>query len=278
MIVIFELIFFIVSVTLIVMLAKRFVFKDWFDESIIKKSTITRQQWDRAYGDLPLLNGLSDHEKKKLEELSILFIDKKSFEAAQGFELTPHMILVISLQACLPILNLGLDCYKQFSSIIVYPAGFKTNRQETDENGIVDYDRAHKLGESWLHGPVILSWYDAKAGGVIDGSNVVIHEFAHKLDMQNGAANGFPPLHKGVKQSEWVKGFTEAYDEFVHHCSRHGHDFHGIDCYGATEPAEFFSVFSEMFFEKPGVIHKHFPKVYDLLAAYYQQSPIQRLS
>lgn len=276
MIVIFELIFFIVIVTLLVMFAKRFLFKNWFDNRIIKNSTITRQQWDEAYRDLPLLKDLSVHEKQGLEALSILLMHQKSFEAAQGFELSPHMILVISLQACLPILNLGLDCYKQFSSIIVYPAGFKTNRKETDENGIVDYDRAHKLGESWLHGPVILSWQDAKAGGVIDGSNVVIHEFAHKLDMQNGAANGFPPLHKGVKHSDWVKGFSDAFDYFVHHC--HGQDFHGIDSYAATNPAEFFSVFSEVFFEKPAVIYKHFPEVYLLLQAYYQQNPIKRLS
>lgn len=276
MIVIFELIFFIVIVTLLVMLAKRFLLRNWFDNSVIKNSTISRQEWDEAYRDLPLLKGLSDKEKERLEELSILFIHQKSFEAAQGFEITLHVILVISLQACLPILKLGLDCYKQFSTIIVYPAGFKTNRKETDENGIVDYDRAHKLGESWLQGPVILSWHDARAGGMLDGSNVVIHEFAHKLDMQNGAANGFPPLHKKVKRSDWVKGFTAAFDYFERHC--HGDDLHGIDCYAATDPAEFFSVFSEMFFEKPGVIRKHFPEVYILLEGYYQQSPIRRLS
>lgn len=209
MIVIFELIFFVFVVSMLVMFAKRFLFKNWFDNDIIKNSPITQPDWDEAYRHLPILKGLSSEEKKRLEEFSILFMHQKVFEGAQGFEVTPHMLLVISLQACLPILNLGLDCYKNFSTIIVYPAGFKTNRKETDENGIVDHDRTHTLGESWLRGPVILSWDDSKAGGMIDGSNLVIHEFAHKLDMQNGVANGFPPMHKGVNRSNWVKGFTK---------------------------------------------------------------------
>lgn len=276
MIVILELIFFIFIVTILVMFAKRVLFKNWFDNSIIENSKITRQEWDEAYRYLPLLKGLSDEEKKNLEELSVLFMHQKFFEGAQGFEITPHILLVISLQACLPILKLGLDCYKNFSTIIVYPSGFKTNRQVTDENGIVDHDRTHTLGELWERGPVILSWDDSEAGGMIDGSNLVIHEFAHKLDMQNGVANGFPPLHKGVNRSDWVKGFTEAYDYFERKC--HGAELHGIDCYAATNPAEFFSVFSEMFFEKPGVIRKHFPEVYILLEEYYQQTPIDRLS
>ena len=276
MIVILEIIFFFFVVTILVMFTKRFLFKNWFDNNIIKNASITQQQWDEAYRHLPLLKGLSFEEKKKLEELSILFIHQKNFEGAQGFEVTPHMLLVISLQACLPVLKLGLDCYKNFSTIIVYPSGFKTNRKETDENGIVDHDSTHKLGESWLRGPVILSWDDSRAGGMIDGSNLVIHEFAHKLDMQNGVANGFPPLHKGVKRSDWVKGFTKAYDYFERKCN--GDELHGINCYAATNPAEFFSVFSEMFFEKPGVIKKHFPEVYILLEEYYQQTPINRLN
>jgi MtfA peptidase len=276
MIIIFELIFFIFIVTVLVIFAKRFLFKNWFDKDIIKNSPITQQNWDEAYRYLPLLKGFSFEEKKRLEELSILFMHQKEFEGAQGFVITPHMLLVISLQACLPILNLGLDSYKNFYTIIVYPTGFKTNRKETDENGIVDHDRTHTLGESWVRGPVILSWDDSKVAGIIDGSNLVIHEFAHKLDMQNGVANGFPPLHKGVNRSDWVKGFTKAYDYFERKCN--GNELHGIDCYAATNPAEFFSVFSEMFFEKPGVIRKYFPEVYILLEEYYQQAPINRLS
>lgn len=275
MIVILEIIFVIFLVTMLVMFAKRFLFKNWFDKNIIKNSKITRQQWDEAYRYLPLLKGLSDEEKKSLETTCILFMYEKSFEGAQGFTITPHMILVISLQACLLILKLGLNSYKNFSTIIIYPSGFRTNRQVIDENGIVVHDRTHTLGESWQRGPVVLSWDDSELGGLIDGSNLVIHEFAHKLDMQNGVANGYPPLHKGVNRRDWVKGFTNAYDYFKR--KYHGHDLHGINGYAATNPAEFFSVFSEMFFEKPSVIRKHFPDIYTLLEEYYQQAPLHRL-
>lgn len=94
-----------------------------------------------------LLNGLDETDRKDLEELSILFMHEKTFEGAQGFELTPHMLIIISLQACLPILKLGLECYKNFSTVIVYPAGFITNRKVRNESGIVDRDRSHTLGE-----------------------------------------------------------------------------------------------------------------------------------
>lgn len=276
MIVFVEILLFIGVVTLLFTLIKKVLFKNNQNARIIKNSTITQQQWDEAYRSLPILKGLSAEENKSLKELCILFIHDKTFEGAQGFEITPKVLLIISLQACLPILKLGLDCYKTFSTIIVYPAGFKTNRKVTDENGIVDYDRTHLLGESWLSGPIILSWYDTETAGKIDGSNLVIHEFAHKLDMQNGVANGFPPLHSGLKLNDWVREFTKAFEYFERKCT--GNDLHGIDCYSATSPAEFFSVFSEVFFERPDRIKKHFPEIHTLLELYYRQTPISRLS
>jgi hypothetical protein len=276
MIVVFEIGFIIVIAVLLTLFFKNILFKRSRNARIIKNSTITQQQWEEAYHALPLLKGLSEEENKSLKELCVLFIHNKTFEAAQGFELTLEMLLVISLQACLPILKLGLECYDNFSTIIVYSAGFKTNRKKTDENGIVDYDRAQTLGESWLRGPVILSWYDAESAGEIDGSNLIIHEFAHKLDMQNGVANGFPPLHSGIKLSDWVRAFSKAYEYFERKCT--GNKLHGISCYAATSPAEFFSVLSEVFFERPDRIKKYFPEIHSLLELYYRQTPIHRLS
>lgn len=276
MIVFVEILFFIVIAMLVTTFYKNIFSVKKKNARIIKNSTISQQQWDEAYKVLPLLKGLSEEDDKSLKELCLLFMHDKTFEGAQGFEITPHVLLVISLQACLPVLKLGLDCYRSFSTIIVYPAGFKTNRKVMDENGIVDYDRKPMLGESWLQGPVILSWSDAEKGGEIDGSNLVIHEFAHKLDMQNGVANGFPPLHRGMKLKDWVDGFSKAFEHFDKKCN--GSHLYGIDCYAATSPAEFFSVFSEVFFERPGRIKKHFPEVYRLLELYYRQTPINRLS
>lgn len=275
MIVLFEMLLFVLGIYLLAKFANRYLFKDSRDRNIIKSSKITREQWGEAYRQLSLLRGLSTEEKQSLEELCILFMHHKVFEGAQGFQVTPHVMLVIALQACLPILRLGLSCYDNFSTIIIYPDGFITNRQEMGENGVVDHDRTHTLGESWLRGPVILSWYDSKEGGIEDGSNLVVHEFAHKLDMQNGVANGFPPLHDSVESSEWVREFSKAYDYFQDKCK--SEQLHGFDCYAATDPAEFFSVFSEMFFEKPGKVRKHFPEVHNLLELYYRQTPITRL-
>ena len=276
MMVFIEIIFIIVIIALLNMFFINVIFKNRRNDRVIKSSTITQQQWDEAYLSLPLLNGLSVEENKNLKELSILFMHNKTFEGAQGFAITPKVLLTISLQACLPILNLGLDCYKSFSTIIVYPSGFKTNRKVMGENGVVDYDRTHLLGESWLQGPVILSWSDSETAGEIDGSNLVIHEFVHKLDMQNGVANGFPPLHKNMRLNDWVSTFTKAFEYFERKCT--GNNFHGIDCYAATSPAEFFSVFSEVFFERPDRIEKYFPEVHILLELYYLQTPIHRLS
>lgn len=276
MIVFVEMLLIIGIATLVFMFFKKVLFNKTNNARIIKNSTITQEQWEEAYHSLPLLKGLDSEENQSLKELCILFIHNKTFEGAHGFEVTPNVLLIISLQACLPILKLGLNCYKNFSTIIVYPEGFKSNRKVMDENGIVDHDRSHKLGESWLSGPVILSWYDSKDGGKIDGRNLVVHEFAHKLDMQNGVANGFPPLHNGLKLNDWVREFSKAFEYFERKCVKH--DLHGIDCYAATSPAEFFSVLSEVFFEQPDRIKKYFPEVHMLLELYYRQTPIRRLN
>lgn len=276
MIFLFEVLLFIVIAYLLHRFFQNVIFRKRNNKKIINNSIITQEQWDEAYQSLPLLEGLSDKENKTLKELCILFIHNKTFEGAQSFEINTNVLLVISLQACLPILKLGLDCYKNFSTIIVYPSGFITNRKEIDENGIVDHDRTHLLGESWLRGSVILSWEDSQKEGKIDGNNLVIHEFAHKLDMQNGVANGFPPLHSGLKLRDWVSEFSKAFEYFERKCT--GNDLHGIDCYAATSPAEFFSVFSEVFFERPDRIKKNFPEIHTLLELYYRQSPFSRLN
>lgn len=248
--------------------------KDWLNQRIISRSGIKEAEWHHAFACLPLLKGLNPEEIARLRELSILFMHHKLFEGAQGLEITQHMRMLISLQACLPVLNLGLGCYKNFVTIIVYPSGFITKRLVMDENGIVDHDHAHATGEAWQRGPVILAWDDSESAGIIDGENLVIHEFAHKLDMQNGIANGFPPLHADMRIPDWVNTFTQGYEDFLHKC--HGDNLHGINCYGATSPAEFFSVMSEVFFERPDIIHKYYPEIHRQLELYYRQRPITR--
>lgn len=249
---------------------------NWFDRRIIKRSTISAEQWNKAYASLPLLSGLSDDEFKRLQELVILFMHQKIIEGAQGLIVTLPMRLIIALQACLPILKLGLERYAGWMTIIVYPSGFAPKRVITDEYGVVHHVQSNLSGEAWQQGPVVLSWANTEFAGMIDGSNLVIHEFAHKLDMQNGVANGFPPLHSKMKTEKWIESFSVAYEDFQQKCSE-GKAI-GIDCYAASSPAEFFAVLSEVFFERPDVIQKHYSAIYGQLRLYYRQDPIMRLT
>lgn len=250
--------------------------RHWLDRRIIQDSAISEEEWKKAILLLPLLQGMKEDELQRLKELSILFIKAKEFEGARGLNVNQHMILIVALQACLLILNLGLQKYKRWYTIIIYPAIFVTKRSVTDKNGIVNYEQLNLSGEAWERGPVILAWDETETAGIIDGHNLVIHEFAHKLDMQNGVANGFPPLHSGMKRKRWVKAFTEGFERFQKIC--HKEELHGISCYAAISPAEFFAVLSEVFFECPAIIIKHYPDIYTQLSLYYCQSPIDRLA
>jgi Mlc titration factor MtfA (ptsG expression regulator) len=245
--------------------------RDWRRRRIIRRFPVSEAQWQAAFAQLPLLDGLSEGEQSRLRELVPLFLHHKSLEAAQGLVLDDHKVLVIALQACLPILELGLDWYDGWVSIVVYPEAFRPQRTHMDEYGIVHRSEDALSGEAWERGVVILSWADAKHAGVIDGHTLVIHEFAHKLDMLNGSANGFPPLHAGMDARHWSRVFGHAYENFQHH------HHHGIDPYAATDPAEFFAVLSEVFFERPQVLHHHYPEVYKLLRQFYRQDTLARM-
>jgi Mlc titration factor MtfA (ptsG expression regulator) len=250
--------------------------RNWLHRRIIKRSTITSVQWSEAFSALPLLGGLTTAERQRLQELAILFLHHKAFEGAHGLVVTQPMALIIALQACLPILQLGLGGYDGWVSVIVYPAGFAPERVVTDEYGVEHFVQSNLAGESWLRGPVVLAWDETERAGIIDGHNLVIHEFAHKLDMQNGVANGYPPMHANMDPAAWVEAFSSGFADLQHKCSK-GKAF-GIDCYAASSPAECFAVLSEVFFERPDVLQQHYAAVYAQLRLYYRQDPLARLS
>jgi len=249
---------------------------DYMRQRIIVRSTITESEWADTFQALPILSGLTVDERQRLQTLAILFMHYKRFEAAQGLVLNRQMILTISLQACLPILELGLACYSGWIAVVVYPASFVSRRDITDTSGVVHHQSSNLSGEAWQRGPVIINWQEAKNAARIDGHNLLIHEFAHKLDMQNGEANGFPPLHADMTIDDWVTSFSAGFEHFQHHCDND--TLYGIDCYAATSPAEFFAVFSEVFFERPVIIRRHYPSIYAQLRNYYRQDPLKRLA
>ena len=250
-------------------------FTAWRQRRVLNKYPISVETWEQALSHLPLLHGFTAAELTRLKELAVLFLHKKVIETAGDLELNESMKLIIALQACLPILYLGLDWYEGWVSIIVYPAGFMVQRDQIDTAGIVHPRQQALSGESWLRGPVIISWSDAAYSGYIDGHNLLIHEFAHKLDMQNGNANGMPPLHKNMDRKTWTEVFSHAYAE-LQHMILSGHPT-PIDPYGVESPAEFFAVLSEVFFETPNVIQHYYPAVYPQLRAFYRQDPASRL-
>lgn len=249
--------------------------QDWLDRRIIRHSDISETQWEHAINELPLLYGMGGEDKRRLCELALVFMHRKVFDGKHGLEVTLPMKMHIALQACLPILNLGLECYRKWYTIIVYPSAFVAKNIIRDEAGVEHHVHSELTGEAWHRGPVVLAWEKSRRAGVLDGQNVVVHEFAHKLDMQNGVANGYPPLHKGMDRDRWVTIFSEGFADFQNRCKR-GEQI-DIDCYAATAPAEFFAVLTEVFFEKPGVLHHNYPEIYGLLRQYYRQDPLQRL-
>lgn len=209
-----------------------------------------------------------------MQDLALAFLRDKAIEEVKGVQLDLRMRLTIAMQACLPILYLGLDWYRSWYAVIVYPDAFVPAREVVDENGLVWIDDSVKSGEAWFQGPVILSWTDVAAARVCDGYNVVVHEMAHKLDLCNGDANGHPPLHAGMSDARWAEVLGAAYEDLAARADRGEETW--LDPYAAESPAEFFAVASEAFFELPDGLAEQHPKVYEELAAFYRQDPRTR--
>lgn len=248
-------------------------FRDWRRRRIIQSSEIPEALWRDAFLRLPVLDRLTDTEKDRLKQVAILLLHQKSFTGVQGLNLSDDMKLLIVLQASLPVLNLGVEWYRGWVSVIVYPDSFIPQRTTTDEAGVVHQSRTVLSGESWQRGPVILAWDQVVSGAIEDGSNLVIHEFVHKLDMLNGVANGFPPLHADMDRQSWSQCFSVAYQDLSDRINAGKTTV--IDDYAATSPAEFFAVLSEVFFEKPDQLLSVYPHVYRHMLEFYRQDPLQ---
>ncbi|MBZ0142781.1 MAG: zinc-dependent peptidase [Rhodocyclaceae bacterium] len=227
--------------------------------------------WARIEAGLPFLGHLAADERARLREMALEFIAQKEWHGAQGLVLTPGIQLSIALQACLPVLKLGLDSYKGWVGVIVYPGDFVIPRKQMSEDGVVHEFDDEVAGEAWEGGPVLLSWFDDPQ--LADGMNVVIHEFAHKLDMLNGPPDGLPPLHEGMRRQDWIDAFEPAYADFCERVDAGEDTF--IDPYAAEHPAEFFAVTSEVFFEAPDLLHHEYPAVYEQLKQFYRQDPLR---
>ena len=248
--------------------------------------------WERATSSWLFMRGVSAAESEKLRGISERFLQHKRFAGTHELEVTEEMRVAIAAQACILVLELGDEWYEGWSDIIVYPAQFAPEREYMDEDGVMHVTQDAMAGEAWLGGPVILSYEDvamaADEEARVAGYNVVIHEFAHKLDMRNGEPNGSPPLHRDMSARRWADVFKTAYEDF---CARvdaadalperraqAALDALPMDPYAAENAGEFFAVASEAFFETPELLAPAYAEVYEQLAQFYRQDPRARLA
>ncbi|HRE12885.1 MAG TPA: zinc-dependent peptidase [Usitatibacteraceae bacterium] len=247
--------------------------------------------WEAATFRHLFMRGMAPADDARLRELASRFLAEKNFSVAHDLELSDFMRVQVAAQAALPVLELGLEWYAGWSDVIVYPGQFAPEREFVDEAGVVHLVNDALAGEAWLGGPVILSWEDVSSAGDdearIAGYNVVIHEFAHKLDMREGEPNGLPPLHREMSLARWKGAFAPAYEDFRRRvdeadarADRDGGaalDALPMDPYASESPAEFFAVASEAFFETPEWLEPAYPAVYAQLREFYRQDPLARL-
>lgn len=234
--------------------------------------------WQATVANLPFLAGLTVDAENRLKSLTEQFLAEKEFSTAGGLRLSDEICISIAVQGCLPVLELGLSAYRGWVGIVVYPDEFVVPRRIEDEDGIVHEFDDVLSGEAWEGGPLVISWHDVQLAAQADsaGYNVVIHEFAHKLDMLNGEADGIPALHSGLDEDGWIAVFDAAFEDF---CRRVDADEQTlIDPYASQDHSEFFAVISEVFFLTPQVVASEYPDLYDLLRRYYRQDPLQRLT
>lgn len=227
---------------------------------------------------VPYAKLLDESDRAWLEDLIQIFLSEKVFEGAQGLEITEEMRVSVAAQAC--ILLLGdeeTSVYPELSRIILYPAAYVVKREVRD-GAVMREKEEVRLGESWDRGQMVLAWSAADHGArdLKDGKNVVMHEFAHQLDQAAGDADGAPELPRGMAYGAWARALGREFENLKEKTEAGRRSL--IDAYGATNPAEFFAVATEHFFEQPRQMKERKPELYAQLVAYYRQDPAERLA
>lgn len=222
---------------------------------------------------VPYFRTLPADLQLQLKKHITVFLAEKPFIGCRGVEVTDEMRVTIAAQACLLILNRRTDYFPKLRQILVYPDAFVVDRLQADGSGVMREGRHALAGESWSQGQVILSWQDTLDGAatIDDGRNVVIHEFAHQLDQEAGHANGAPFLGRRERYARWSSVLRAEFDALVQRTLLQQPSV--ISDYGATDPAEFFAVVSEVFFEQPQRLAAEHPALYGQLAGFYRVDP-----
>lgn len=257
----------------IILAAARHLYRRVMQKRLLKQPF--SPEWEKiVQKNVPLYNRLPDELRMQLHGLVNVFLYDKDFEGCGGLKITDEIKVTIAAQACILLLNRKTSVFKKLHTILVYPNTFVVKSVSSDGAITIEGHSVH-LGESWQHGPVILAW-DSVAGKTSElgeAQNVVLHEFAHQLDQEKGEASGAPILENSSSYATWAKILSREY-ESLQKSERTG-EKSVIDTYGAENPAEFFAVVTEAFFEKPDILKKSHPELYSELSSYYHLDPAE---
>jgi MtfA peptidase len=225
--------------------------------------------------NVPAVARLSPEDQAELRGHVQVFLDEKTFEGCGGLEMTDEIRVTIAAQACILLLHRDTDYYPDLRTIMVYPAAYVAVERRVDGGVVIEREVA-RAGESWTRGVVVLSWDDVLKGArrPDDGHNVVLHEFAHQLDQEDGDADGAPVLSRRGAYAPWASVLGAEFHALQRAERRHEPTV--LDTYGAQNPAEFFAVATETFFERPETLRRLHPELYEQLVAYYKQDPASR--
>ncbi|HEX4508857.1 MAG TPA: M90 family metallopeptidase [Burkholderiaceae bacterium] len=246
---------------------------DWRERRALARRVIPDELWASTLARCPFVTRLGVDDLAELRRLCSLFLDEKEFHGAGGLEVTDDMAVAVAVQACLPVLRLGLGLYRGFVGIVMHRDEVVAQRSWMDEDGVVhEFDEA-LTGEAVGGGPMMLTWADVRdaAEGADWGYNVVIHEFAHVIDMADGAADGVPPLADLAARERWIEIVDSAYEAFCELVDSGADTV--VDPYGAEAVEEFFAVSVEAFFVASTGFKGEMPEMYALLAEYFRQDP-----
>lgn len=223
--------------------------------------------------DFALYQRMPADLQAKLESHILVFLHEKTFAGFDGLEINDRVRVLVAAQACVLILNRPTNYFPGFESILIYPDVYRAT-STSSHGGVQSHSDDVRAGESWMGGPIVLAWTHVLQGAQDrrDGHNVVMHEFAHKLDEQTAAMNGSPVLSSRAQQ-DWSKIMSHEFERQQRRSARGQSGV--IDDYGATSPAEFFAVVTETFFEKPRQLFKHHPELYEQFQEFYQLNPVE---
>lgn len=229
--------------------------------------------WEGVLAGIVWFDDLTPDERARLREYAGRFLASKKFVGAGGLQVEPEMALTIAILASWPVLHRSYRDLRGWTSVVVYPDGFRAQRRdECEETGVVSEYTEDLAGEAWEAGPLILSWADIQEdlANPDDGMCVVVHEIAHKLDERGGGGvDGTPVLPREVTLEQWNRELFEAFEALCELVDTEREDESLIDPYAATSPEEFFAVCSEYFFTRPDLLEEQFPAVERLLRLYY---------